>query len=111
MSVCTSPRTASRDMSLNLSRSTGLHQLGLGLRLGLGSVVSGKGKCVVRLWEGVASPGEARARVCVCGKQQAASSKQQASDERDGDVASPVGRTPLRATLRLSDGLCAVRTW
>ena len=78
---------------------------------GGGSVVSGKGKCVVRLWEGVASPGEARARVCVCGKQQAASSKQQASDERDGDVASPVGRTPLRATLRLSDGLCAVRTW
>ena len=74
-------------------------------------MVSGKGKCVVRLWEGVASPGEARARVCVCGKQQAASSKQQASDERDGDVASPVGRTPLRATLRLSDGLCAVRTW
>ena len=44
-------------------------------------MVSGKGKCVVRLWEGVASPGlgEARARVRVrvrgSGKQQAASSR------------------------------------
>ena len=84
-------------------------------------MVSGKGKCVVRPWEGVASPGlgESRARVRVrvrvrraaSSKQQAASSATVTAVKRDGDVASLVGRTPLRATpYALRVGCRVVRT-